>query len=573
MGIKMVLASSTTQSSTAAQVMTNRATAYQNVINSLNTFIGSTDLQGSAYTSAKGYAEGVLIPLAQGASLLSTGLASAAAKFPSRYQSDVGSEDLDEESLQSEITRYSNSITRNNNLLKAAMKRKTPDENTIFQYQKLMMVATANKSEAEEKLRKLRAYNAASESFCSDLSSLEQAVSQGLAQVGADYQNFNGSFPDVSTRSMPWVTMIKTELSSRNQEADIQSLKQDALKELDSSGDVSVEYHNILNKVSKGNSLTDTEILTVTKYAKQHPAEKLPQELYELLKKYYPNDIRNIQGQAVTLWDGIGLIYLASKINKETVGKNNNYYIQHGTTSATKLLDKLFDTERYYSQSRIDRGKVTTRITESDGRRIASSSYELADKFGINYENQLGTGRTDWKNFGKTLGRGLGNAAVDNAKSTLTVGLSNIFEYEKGNGLSLSESFKSAGKVAKGVAALNVFTSAVDTYSGYMETRVKAVDMGMEVGSVDYYQAQAGGVTIDLGKNIAVGSAATLASVGGTALAGVGAAAFIGTAPVWLTVGAGAIAATAVSLGLNALDKKFGITDKLKNAWLNFVKG
>lgn len=210
MGIKMVLSSADSQSSSTTQVMTNRVSAYNNIISALETFIGSTDLQGTAYTSAKSYAENVLIPLAQGATLLSNGLSDSAKKFPDEYRSSVGEEDLDEDNLNTEIDRYSNMISNNETLLAKAKSADVVDPVTVLRYSMFISSAENAKSKAEEKLRKLREYDSNSSSFCEDMSSLEEAVSQGLSQVNADYSSFTGVFPDTSNRSMPWVKTINT---------------------------------------------------------------------------------------------------------------------------------------------------------------------------------------------------------------------------------------------------------------------------------------------------------------------------------------------------------------------------
>ncbi|MGT2947627.1 hypothetical protein ACVR0T_11020, partial [Streptococcus chenjunshii] len=45
---------------------------------------------------------------------------------------------------------------------------------------------------------------------------LSQAVNQGLSEVQGDLKGFSGTFPDVSTRSMPWLQTIQTAISASN---------------------------------------------------------------------------------------------------------------------------------------------------------------------------------------------------------------------------------------------------------------------------------------------------------------------------------------------------------------------
>ncbi|AXQ79530.1 hypothetical protein DDV21_010890 [Streptococcus chenjunshii] len=81
MGIKMSLGSSETQASTVSAAMSNRTSAYEGLVSALETFIGASDLQGQAYSSAKNYASAVLIPLVEGAKLLSQALADEVLSF------------------------------------------------------------------------------------------------------------------------------------------------------------------------------------------------------------------------------------------------------------------------------------------------------------------------------------------------------------------------------------------------------------------------------------------------------------------------------------------------------------
>ncbi|WP_410530993.1 hypothetical protein QN328_04665 [Streptococcus agalactiae] len=118
--------------------------------------------------------------------------------------------------------------------------------------------------------------------------------------------------------------------------------------------------------------------------------------------------------------------------------------------------------------------------------------------------------------------------------------------YVKGDGIKLTKSFKAAGVAGKSVAVANVATSAIDIANGYSDTDEKAKDLGMNVGSVDYVQAQTGGVAIDTAKSVGVGVASTAA--------------------------VGVIAGTALTIGINHIDHKYNVTGKIKDSWIHFVK-
>ena len=122
-------------------------------------------------------------------------------------------------------------------------------------------------------------------------------------------------------------------------------------------------------------------------------------------------------------------------------------------------------------------------------------------------------------------------------KSSASAGLTDVFTYVKGDGIKLTKSFKAAGVAGKSVAVANVATSAIDIANGYSDTDEKAKDLGMNVGSVDYVQAQTGGVAIDTAKSVGVG-----------------------------------IAGTALTIGINHIDHKYNVTGKIKDSWIHFVK-
>ncbi|MCC9693469.1 hypothetical protein HK253_03440, partial [Streptococcus agalactiae] len=77
----------------------------------------------------------------------------------------------------------------------------------------------------------------------------------------------------------------------------------------------------------------------------------------------------------------------------------------------------------------------------------------------------------------------------------------------------------------------------------------------MKVGSVDYVQAQTGGIAMDTAKSVGVGVAST--AVATTVTAALGSAAILASAPVWVPITVGVTAATVTTIVANDLDKKF----------------
>ncbi|EPU25118.1 hypothetical protein SAG0137_11980, partial [Streptococcus agalactiae LMG 14838] len=375
----------------------------------------------------------------------------------------------------------------------------------------------------QKKLDNLNEFNAHSATVFADISNAQSTVNQALAAVSTGFSGYNsktGAFGKPTSGQMEWTKTVKKEWSAREEKK---------------------AYEKVLRKAANNETLTEEDLVNISKVVEKHPDKPLPKELLAYINRYYPDQIRYLQGQGKTLYDGLALIYASSKLSR----KGKQIYINHSTTKAGKKLEKFFGTQKYYSQNRIGKGKTSTRVTSNKGSKIDPSSYDLANDLNLNHGSQLGYGQNSWEEYTKTLGNG--------AKSSASAGLTDVFTYVKGDGIKLTKSFKAAGVAGKSVAVANVATSAIDIADGYAETDQKAKDLGMNVGSVDYVQAQTGGVAIDTAKSVGVGVASTAVATTVTAAVGV-------------------IAGTALTIGINHIDHKYNVTGKIKDSWIHFVK-
>ena len=233
---------------------------------------------------------------------------------------------------------------------------------------------------------------------------------------------------------------------------------------------------------------------------------------------------------------------MGSRISKDSKG---NLIFHHGTTPIGQNLDKLLGYDKLYSRNSINRGYNYSKITTNKGTNIRGQYEDMMTPFRPN----------------------ITKAAKNGATSSATAGLSNIFTIHPTDGIKVSESFKNMGKLGKGMAIANVVFSVVDIVDGMGETHDIAVSKNMSVGSPEYINTQAGGVTIDTVKNVTIG---TVAAISGAAIA---AATLPVTAPVAVigvvTVGVAGF----VSWGLNSLDKHTGFSKGLKKWWAGIVGG
>lgn len=261
--VKMDLGSSNAQSSSTATVTSNHIAAYQGLIASLQGFSGTADLKGAAYDSAKTYASSVLVPLLQGAILLSEKIASSTAKLPSEYSNQVAPESLDSADLERQIATYTAAYNRANEWLTQEMKRDVVDDRNVLQAQKAMARHLAKKHELEEKLRKLLAFNNTSASLFSEVDGLFQAVSHGMSQVKAGFSSFDGTFKVPAKSDMSWATTITS--SWKKQE---------------------VSYKTVKDKIVKGESLTSKDIEVIQTYGRLHPNETVSPKIVKAVNQY-----------------------------------------------------------------------------------------------------------------------------------------------------------------------------------------------------------------------------------------------------------------------------------------------
>ena len=229
MGIKMSLGSSDTQATTASSVVTSRTTAYLSVIAALEVFIGASNLQGTAYSGAKAYAGNILIPLLKSAIMFSEELSSGTSSLPTTYRSDVGQEDLDEETLEAQITAQDGIIENYNAIISEVTKLGLKDSVAGLQEikQNLQSAQTLRDS-YQEKLTKLRNFAAGSATLLSGAENMYSSVMQGLTMIGADFKGFNGSFHSAPT---DWSQNIQSSWGVRNKATNL-SKKSQSLEEL-----------------------------------------------------------------------------------------------------------------------------------------------------------------------------------------------------------------------------------------------------------------------------------------------------------------------------------------------------
>ncbi|AXQ79395.1 hypothetical protein DDV21_010060 [Streptococcus chenjunshii] len=209
--VKMVLGSSDSQASSVASLADNYTSGFSSIISAIENLANADGLEGEAYTNVKTYGSTVVTPLAKGFILLADAAKTDTQLLPDRYRSDVGSEDLDEDTLTAQISAYQSTIDANNTTL-GKMEADDPNKSSV---QSAVNDDTAEKGKLEEKLRKLREYDAASSGFFDDIADLETNINTGLSQLQTDVAAFNGSFTIPSKKALNWTKAINTKWEKR----------------------------------------------------------------------------------------------------------------------------------------------------------------------------------------------------------------------------------------------------------------------------------------------------------------------------------------------------------------------
>ncbi|MGT2930033.1 hypothetical protein ACVR1G_07380 [Streptococcus dentasini] len=206
--VKMVLGSSDTQASSVATLADNYTTGFESILSAISTLKGSDKLKGTAYTNAKEYGDTVVTPLAKGMILLAEAAKTDTQMLPDRYRSDVGEDELsdDTEVLSAEIEALNTTINTNNSLLEG-MASDDPNRTTT---ENAVNSDTAERDKRQKKLDKINAYDAASSGFFSDIAGLEADVSSGLTLLNQGIAGFNGSFTMPSKGQLKWAKNINT---------------------------------------------------------------------------------------------------------------------------------------------------------------------------------------------------------------------------------------------------------------------------------------------------------------------------------------------------------------------------
>ena len=246
-----------------------RIAFYNQGISALSAFDNAGDLQGAAYDSGKQYGMNVITPLLKGAIMYTELVSEAVPKLPSKYQSEVGGEDLDSEVLESEIRSLEASLHGIRWMYYAMVGDESTSTSTLSSLLNRMDSLTGQRNEKMDKLRNLNLFAGSSNEVFSAgegsslVDNLAQNLQTGLSQIQTEFSSFSGTFPKHSVHTLGWAKNIEGEW--------------------DKKAKIDEDYKKVLEKIKDGKELSEDDVKKIDAYKNWYPNREIPKKLKILL--------------------------------------------------------------------------------------------------------------------------------------------------------------------------------------------------------------------------------------------------------------------------------------------------
>lgn len=257
-----------------------RIASYNEAISALSAFDNAGDLKGAAYDSGKQYGMNVITPLLKGAIMYTELVSEAVPKLPSKYQSEVGGEDLDSEVLESEIRSLEASLHGIRWMYYAMVGDESTSTSTLSSLLNRMDSLTGQRNEKMDKLRKLNLFAGSSNEVFSAgegsslVDNLAQNLQTGLSQIQTEFSSFSGTFPKHSVHTLGWAKNIEGEW--------------------DKKAKIDEDYQNVLEKIKDGKELNEDDVKKIDAYKNRYSNRELPENVKEAVKEEHRRNSKEI---------------------------------------------------------------------------------------------------------------------------------------------------------------------------------------------------------------------------------------------------------------------------------------
>ena len=204
MGIEVYRGSLDSQASSTGTMIEQQLKAYESLETSLTQIENSASrLSGQAYDSFRSFVTSVVQPLKEAGVALVEATQESVKKLPASYRSEVADEDLQEEKLVSDIEQCDRMIAifhAEINEIAASKSTSAGDFQRLQRLQRIQglnvleSIFKATKNKLQEKLNKLRAFNASSPSIFWEIDVLAQAIQIAVNQINVAWNPNTGMY-------------------------------------------------------------------------------------------------------------------------------------------------------------------------------------------------------------------------------------------------------------------------------------------------------------------------------------------------------------------------------------------
>ncbi|EKS7867131.1 hypothetical protein QCQ72_002030 [Bacillus cereus] len=210
MGLNMYLGEVQAQTESMNAFCVATIQGMEQVINSIDAFVGNTILQGKTYDTGKTFFAQTFRPLAQGIIYLCEELIRQNNSFPNDFQSQVATTDVIEQEIREQI--------REIDRMKADIEGTS---STLPGMQVMVGIYDTMKQKLQEKLEYLYEFNYVSSSNYDTAIQLATSIAQGLAEVqsGKGFSPASGTF-SIQDLNMNWTASIQKITEEKARESD-----------------------------------------------------------------------------------------------------------------------------------------------------------------------------------------------------------------------------------------------------------------------------------------------------------------------------------------------------------------
>ena len=223
MGIEVYRGSLDSQASSTGTMIEQQLKAYESLETSLTQIENSASrLSGQAYDSFRSFVTSVVQPLKEAGVALVEATQESVKKLPASYRSEVADEDLQEEKLVSDIEQCDRMIAifhAEINEIAASKSTSAGDFQRLQRLQRIQglnvleSIFKATKNKLQEKLNKLRAFNATSPSIFWEIDVLAQAIQIAVNQINVAWDPNTGMYS--IPKDLSWSDLVNETIKNK----------------------------------------------------------------------------------------------------------------------------------------------------------------------------------------------------------------------------------------------------------------------------------------------------------------------------------------------------------------------